>query len=124
MELPPVPDIDVTAVLARLCAEQGENVRSVEQFETDMGLGVGILAEREVRPTPLPGMPASELDDQPIRMGVAAALACEPGARHGLLIVGVCFSPAQTTELAGLVAVIAGRSRVRPGPAGGEGMDG
>jgi hypothetical protein len=32
----------------------------------------------------------------------------------GLLVTGVCVEPDQVGELAGLVAIVAGRSRVRP----------
>ena len=124
VELPAEPDVDVTAVLARVVEEQGENVLHVERFDTDMGLGVGLVAEREIRPLQVPGMPVVAPGGEPVRAGVAAALACEPGARHGLLVVGVFFAAEQVTELAALVAVIAGRSRVRPGALGGEGLDG
>ncbi|RBY95913.1 hypothetical protein DQ237_12295 [Blastococcus sp. TF02-8] len=123
VRLPADPDIDVTAVLARMCEDQGAHILHVERFDTAMGLGVGLVATREIRPARLPGMPVTASDGQPIRMGMAAALACEPGGRDGLLVVGVCFAVEQTADLAALVAVIAGRSRVRPGPQKGSGID-
>lgn len=113
--LPAAPDLDLTAVLAEVFREQGHGLRHLETFETDMGLGVGIVGEREVLPPSglgdlaARGLPVVE---EPIRVGTAAALACAPGGVHGLLVVGVCLAPDQVAELAGLVAVIAGRSRV------------
>ncbi|MGY2065435.1 hypothetical protein [Blastococcus sp. SYSU DS0619] len=125
--LPAVPDVDVPAVVAELVrARWGAGPHHVETYETDMGLGVGIVAERTV-------LPPSQLRDlavrgleilaEPVRVGVAVGLACAPGAAQALLVVGVCLDPAQVWELAGLVAVIAGRSRLHPAPAGNEGED-
>jgi hypothetical protein len=123
VELPAEPDIDVAAVLADLVRAQGDEVRYVETYETDMGLGVGLMASREVLPPPeLAGLAARgwEVADAPVQVGVAAALACAPGAPHGLLVVGVCLAQDQAPALAGLVAVMAGRSRVRPEPPGSD----
>lgn len=122
--LPVLPDVDVTALLAQLVRAESPEVRHVENYETDMGLGVGLIAERDVLPPAglerlrARGLPVTE---QTVRVGLAAALACEPGAAVGLLVVGVCLAPDQVHALAGLVAIIAGRSRVRPAPAGSDG---
>jgi hypothetical protein len=127
VELPVAPELDVTAMLAELVRAQGHDVQYVEQFETDMGLGVGMMGQHEVAPPAgLEALAARGLTtvDEPVRVGMAAALACEPGAAHALLVVGVCLDPDQVVELAGLVAVIAGRSRVRPAPAETDGEDG
>jgi hypothetical protein len=119
VDLPPQPDVDVTAVLGELIRAHESDLHHVETFPTDMGLGVGMIGHREVRPSAgLPGVPALGIavGHDPIRMGTAAALACAPGAVRGLLVVGVCLAPEQVLELAALVAVMAGRSRIRPTP--------
>lgn len=53
---------------------------------------------------------------EPVRAGAAAALACEPGVGHGLLVADMCLAPEQVLELGALAAVIAGRSVVRRAP--------
>ncbi|MCZ2857870.1 hypothetical protein [Blastococcus sp. VKM Ac-2987] len=125
--LPVVPDVDVPAVVAELVrARWGAGPHHVETYETDMGLGVGVVAERTVPPPPgLADLAVRGLEvvADPVRMGVAVALACAPGATQALLVVGVCLDPAQVWELAGLVAVVAGRSRLHPAPAADEGED-
>lgn len=125
--LPALPDVDVTAVVAELVrARWGVGPHHVETFETDMGLGVGVVAERTVLPPARPAglaVAGSGIVAEPVLVGVAVALACAPGAAQALLVVGVCLDPAQVWELAGLVAVIAGRSRLHPGPAGDERED-
>jgi hypothetical protein len=119
VDLPPHPDVDVTAILGELTRSHESDLHHVETFPTDMGLGVGMIGHREVRPwAGMPDLPALgfAVGADPLRVGTAAALACAPGAVRGLLVVGVCLAPEQVLELAALVAVIAGRSRIRPTP--------
>jgi hypothetical protein len=115
------PDVDVCALLAELVRAKVPDVRHVETYGTDMGLGVGLIAEQDVLPPAgLERLAARGpvVTEATVRVGLAAALACEPGATVGLLVVGVCLAPEQVWELAGLVGIMAGRSRVRPSPAG------
>ena len=114
--LPAEPDVDLGAVIAELVQVQEPDVLHVERYTTDMGLGVGLISQPEIQPPDgLGGLErlGLEVRDEPVRVGVAAALAWEPGADRGLLVVGCCLAPEQVVELAGLVAVIAGRSRLR-----------
>lgn len=114
VRLPEAPDVDLTAVLTRLVAGNGRDVLQVERFETDMGLGFGLIAQPEVA-APAPGTfpwatsPSASTDGRG-RLGAAAALSYTPGTGLGLLVVGMSVAPDQVLELAGLVAVIAGRS--------------
>lgn len=120
IELPVAPEVDLAAVLTRLVPAHGLDVEYVEAFETDMGLGVGMMGHHAVSPPAgLEGLAARGLAvvDEPVRTGLAAALACEPEAAHALLVVGICLDPDQVLELAGLIGVMAGRSRVRPASA-------
>jgi hypothetical protein len=115
--LPSTLDIDLSALMVRLVQARFDDLRHVEQFETDLGLGVGLIAEPTVFPPPgLPGLVGAPVGagQQAVRMGMAAALACAPGAEQGLLVVGVTLEAGQVAELAALVALIAGRSRLRP----------
>ncbi|MGY2082761.1 hypothetical protein [Blastococcus sp. SYSU DS0539] len=122
--LPPVADVDVSAVVAELVrARWGAGPHHVEAFETDMGLGAGVVAERTVLPPARLGDLVGggpEIVAPPGPVGVAVALACAPRGTHALLVVGVSLDPAQVWELAGLVAIIAGRSRLQPAPAAGD----
>jgi hypothetical protein len=113
VRLPAVSDVDLTSVLARLVAVSGREVLQVERFATDMGLGLGLIAQPEAAPPALDAWPPAPTDDQP-RLGAAAALSYAPGTGLGLLVVGMSVSPDQVLELAALVAVIAGRSRLLP----------
>lgn len=115
VRLPVVPDVDLTSVLTRLVAASGRDVLQVERFGTDMGLGLGLIARPEVAVPVLATGPLAPADGQR-RLGAAAALSYAPGAGLGLLVVGMSVSPDQVLELAALVAVIAGRSRLVPQP--------
>jgi hypothetical protein len=122
VDLPAEPELDVAAMVVRLVEARQEEVLHLEQYETDLGLGVGLIAQPELLPpdeTEVLGLPVVH---EAVRVGVAASLACAPGAGHGLLVVGMCLAPEQVVELAGLVAVIAGRSvlrRASPEPGAG-----
>ncbi|MGY1914447.1 hypothetical protein [Blastococcus sp. SYSU DS0973] len=125
--LPAVGEVDLGALLAELLRAQGaEELLHVEAFETDLGLGVGLVAEHTVVPPPQLGALVArgiEVVAGPVAVGVAAALACAPGAEQGLLVVGVSLAPEQVWEVAGLVAVVTGRSRLHPAPSGDQGED-
>jgi hypothetical protein len=113
VRLPAVSDVDLTSVLTRLVAASGRDVLQVERFGTDMGLGLGLMAQPVVAPPALAtGLP--DPADSQRRLGAAAALSYAPGTGLGLLVVGMSVSPDQVLELAALVAVIAGRSRLVP----------
>lgn len=111
VRLPVVRDVDLTSVLTRLVAAKGRDVLHVERFETEMGPGFGLIAQPEVAAPPLAMVPLAAADGER-RLGVAAALSYTPGTGLGLLVIGMSVSPDQVSELAALVAVIAGRSRL------------
>jgi hypothetical protein len=113
VRLPEVPDVDLTSVLTQLVAVTGRDVLHVERFPTDMGLGFGLIAQPEVAARELADLPVASTDG-PGRLGAAAALSYAPGTGLGLLVIGMSVSPDQVLELAALVAVIAGRSRLLP----------
>ncbi len=117
VRLPEVSDVDLTALLTRLVATTGQEVLHVERFATDIGLGLGLIAQPEVAAPaldgiPLPAAPVASTGGQR-RLGATAALSYAPGSGLGLLVVGMSATPEQVMELAALVAVIAGRSRLR-----------
>jgi hypothetical protein len=115
--IPAEPEVDAAGVLAQMLGSRWSDVQHVERYETDMGLGLGVIAQPEMSPPP-------ELDAleqlglrvvrEPVRIGVAMGLAWAPGDTRALLVVGVCPDLDQVLELACLVAVMAGRSRFRP----------
>jgi hypothetical protein len=109
--LPVAADVDLTSVLTRLVTTTGRDLLHVERFETDMGLGFGLIAQPEVAAPDLGTVPFAPADGRG-RLGAAAALSYTPGTGLGLLVVGMSASPDQVLELAGLVAVMAGRSRL------------
>ena len=113
VRLPAHSDVDLTSVLTRLVAASGREVLHVERFETDMGLGFGLIAQPEVAAPEIATIPLAAADGQG-RLGAAAALSYAPGTGLGLLVVGMSVSPGQVLELTALVAVIAGRSRLLP----------
>ena len=115
VDLPQVPELDLAAVVGSLLSTQLQDVTYVERFATDMGTGVGLISQ------PLLAAPQHEAPQheapqpaEPVRIGLAAALACAPMAPQGLLVVAVCLDPLHVVELAALVALVAGRSRLRP----------
>ena len=115
VRLPRVSDVDLTSVLTRLVAASGREVLHIERFETDMGLGFGLIAQPEVADPALSMVPLAAAGGQR-RLGAAAALSYAPGTGLGLLVVGMSVSPDQVLQLAALVALIAGRSRLVPRP--------
>ncbi|MEU6678217.1 hypothetical protein [Streptomyces sp. NPDC046925] len=104
---PGPPELDLGALLSRVFDDAfAESMSYIEQFTTDMGLGIGFM-------TQLPyDVPASWVADAPpdLRTGLAGVLSCPPEGGLGLLVMGTCLNPDQVQDLAGLVAVIAGHS--------------
>lgn len=118
----PVPDsneVDLATLITRVLGQELDpQAAVVESFETDLGCGVGLIAQPEIAPpTDLPaeiaalGVAATE----PVRVGMAAGLSFPPQGGLGILAVGVSFDPNQVLELAAIIAVIAGRARFRDG---------
>lgn len=122
------PDCDLGELLARMVGAQLDPGGSyIEAFTTDMGCGVGLLLQPTIpaetgAATSAWDQVASTLAENGVttttqtsrRYGLAAALAFPAGGGPGLLVTGICMDPTQLLELAGLVAVIAGRSKVWP----------
>lgn len=110
VEFPPVsPDLNLGELLARMVGQKFSASSYVESFETDLGHGTGVLMRPELVPAEgaNPGGPG-------VRRcyGLAVAAASPSGGGTGLLVSGVCLDPEHLLEVAGLVAVIAGKSRV------------
>lgn len=130
--IPPAPaEADLGELLARAlgrCIDA--DVAHVESFATDMGCGMGLLAQPAIDRAvgifdpadvdPATGEPSGALtgpvpvasEHLPARYGLAAALTCAPGGGTGLLVTGVCLDPGQLLSLGSLIAVIAARSRI------------
>ncbi|RKN11968.1 hypothetical protein [Streptomyces radicis] len=103
------PDIDPTALLRRMIPQSELGfVSHVEQYETDMGLGIGVMGRIPLLP---PGSLPEGVTEAP-QGGMAAAISCAPGAEYGLLVLGTCLDPEQDVMLAMLIALIAGKSRL------------
>jgi hypothetical protein len=111
--LPVASDVDLTSVLTRLVTTTGQDLLHVERFDTGMGLGFGLIAQPEVAAPELGTVPVAPTAGRG-RLGAAAALSYTPGTGFGLLVIGMSVAPDQVLELAALVAVIAGRSRLLP----------
>ncbi|WP_159000988.1 hypothetical protein [Streptomyces sp. SBT349] len=115
MRLPKVnPEIDTTALLKRMIPQSElAFVSHVESYETEMGLGLGVIGRTSLTP---PGGLPEDVAEAP-QGGMAAALAFAPGAEYGLLVTGISLDPEQDEMLAMLIALIAGKSKL----AGGDG---
>lgn len=117
VSIPAEPEVDLATLLSGLLQAEEHDVVHVERFATEVGLGLGIVAVPELQP---PGdldriaRLGLEVRPEPVKVGMTAALAWEQGAQQAILVVGLCLAPDQVLELAGVVAVIAGRSRLRP----------
>lgn len=126
VRIPPVsPEFDLGELLARLVGAQLDpEAAAVESFTTVMGCGTGLVLQPSIS-VPADAAQAwngiaralaEEGIDSPgansLRYGLAAALAFPAGGGLGLLVTGMCMDPRQVLEVAGLVAVIAGRSHV------------
>jgi hypothetical protein len=100
-------EMDLGKLLAQVFDQQfAEKMAYVEKFPTDMGLGFGFISQPPVLvPRDWEGDAGKEM-----RTGLAGVLSCSPDGGRGLLVIGTSLDPDQVRELAGLVAVIAGRS--------------
>ncbi|WP_224058497.1 hypothetical protein [Streptomyces kanamyceticus] len=103
---PGPPELDLGALLSRVFDEAFlGGMAYVERFATDMGIGIGFMAQSPVE------VPVSrETDVSPHQTGLAGVLSCPPEGGKGLLVVGTCLDSDQVRDLAGLVAVMAGHS--------------
>ena len=126
--LPEAGEVDLSAVVARaLGAQLDSQVSVVEAFETDLGLGVGLITQPVIEP---PSDVPDELarlgvdTDEPVRVGLAAGLAFPPDGGFGFLVAGMCVDPEQVLELAAVVAVIAGRARLQEAHVNGSSSEG
>lgn len=115
VDVPEAGELDAGVVCERYLRQKVDPDRVyTESFATDMGWGVGVITEVDVVPPPelLP------LFSVPPRVGLAAALAAPPDSELGLLVLGFAFELEHHLEMAGVVAAIAGRSRLAAVPAG------
>jgi hypothetical protein len=110
MKLPRThPELHPTTLLERMIGQSELSYAThVENFETEMGLGVGVIGRP---PLSLPRNAALTRDGREhSTCGMAAALSCAPEAEYGICVVGVSVDPDQDRQLAMLVALIAGKS--------------
>ena len=100
-------EMNLGKLLAQVFDHQfAEEMAYIEKFPTDMGHGFGFISQPLVLiARDWEGDPGTEM-----RTGLAGVLSCPPDGGRGLLVIGTCLDPGQVRELAGLVAVIAGRS--------------
>ncbi|MEV7884228.1 hypothetical protein ACWD3I_37345 [Streptomyces sp. NPDC002817] len=100
-------EMDLGVLLTQVFDEQfAEKAAYIENFNTDMGLGIGFISQPPVLvPRDWDGDAGTDM-----RTGLAGVLSCPPEGGKGLLVIGTCLDPDQVRELAGLVAVIASRS--------------
>lgn len=107
-------DLDLGELMTSVFAEHyGAAPAYTEAYATDMGMGFGFVAQPALPAAVAAGAAAAGAEgagDGPVQVGLAGALATPVGGGLGLLVVGTSLNPLQAGELAGLVAVIAGRS--------------
>lgn len=102
-------DLDLGELMTSVFAEHyGAAPAYTEAYATDMGMGFGFVARPALPRTLVEG--AGGAGEGPVQVGLAGALAAPAEGGLGLLVVGTSLNPLQAGELAGLVAVIAGRS--------------
>lgn len=127
IEVPAVtPELDVGELMARLLGQDLDpDASHVESFATEMGCGTGLIMQPTFpsaaaavaagQPQGADAVANLDLPDpgpEPVRFGLAAALASAPGGGPALLVVGMSVDPTQVLELGCLVAAIAGNSRI------------
>lgn len=114
--LPAAGEVDLATLITRVLGQQLDpQATVVESFETDLGSGIGIIAQPEIAPpTDMPPEMAAlgVVATHPVRVGLAGALAFPPEGGMGLLVVGMSVDPEQVLELAAVIAVIAGRAKL------------
>lgn len=110
VEVPESPsDLDLGELMTSVFAgHYGAAPAYTEAYATDMGMGFGFVAQPALPRAAAEGVEG--VGDDPVQVGLAGALATPVGGGLGLLVVGTSLNPLQAGELAGLVAVIAGRS--------------
>ncbi|WBB58450.1 hypothetical protein O7599_22770 [Streptomyces sp. WMMC500] len=111
VEVPESPsDLDLGELMTSVFAEHYDAAPAyTEAYATDMGMGFGFVAQPALPPAAVAEV-GEEAAADPVQVGLAGALATPVGGGLGLLVVGTSLNPLQAGELAGLVAVIAGRS--------------
>ncbi|UED85111.1 hypothetical protein [Streptomyces profundus] len=115
MKLPSASaELDTTTLLQRMVGSSDlDHLTHVEKYQTEMGLGLGLIGRP---PITLPGGDTvPDVNGEPRRTGMATALSYAPGAEFGIIAIGSCLDPEQDTQLAMLVALIAGRSKLITG---------
>lgn len=126
MPMPTAGEVDLAELVSRVLGSRIDPDASVvETFETDLGTGVGLIAQPEIQPTAdlppelsaLGVMPAG-----PVRVGLAVAMAFPHTGGFGFLVMGMSVDPNQVLEVAAITAVIAGRAR-RPKDGFDDGAD-
>lgn len=114
VEVPESPsDLDLGKLMTSVFAEHYSVAPAyTEAYATDMGMGFGFVAQPALPTAAVAeaGAGAEGVGEDPVQVGLAGALATPVGGGLGLLVVGTSLNPLQAGELAGLVAVIAGRS--------------
>ncbi|MER7398332.1 hypothetical protein ABT381_22810 [Streptomyces sp. NPDC000151] len=123
VEVPDNPsDLDLGELMTKLFAENYHAAPSyTEAYTTDMGMGFGFVAQPFLPvpegPGPVPEGPGHVPEGlgegvgvPSVPIGLAGALACPSEGGRGLLVIGTSLAADQAWELAGLVAVIGGRS--------------
>ncbi|MDT0270149.1 hypothetical protein RM844_28145 [Streptomyces sp. DSM 44915] len=119
MKLPATTaELDTSALMERMVGGSGmDYLTHVEKYQTDMGLGLGLIGRP---PLTVPGGEVvRDSDGDPRRCGMAAALSYAPGAEFGIMAAGVSLVPEQDRQLATMVALIAGKSTLVTGDEGG-----
>jgi hypothetical protein len=132
VEVPESPsDLDLGELMTSVFAEHYNAAPAyTEAYATDMGMGFGFVAQPALPTAAVAGAGAGAgagaegVGEDPVQVGLAGALATPVGGGLGLLVVGTSLNPLQAGELAGLVAVIAGRSVFVDEEAGASGAAG
>ncbi|MEO3846373.1 hypothetical protein ABGB09_01785 [Streptomyces sp. B8F3] len=124
VEVPESPsDLDLGELMTSVFAEHyGAAPAYTEAYATDMGMGFGFVAQPALPRAAAEGV--AGVGEDPVQVGLAGALATPAGGGLGLLVVGTSLNPLQAGELAGLVAVIAGRSAFMAEASDGHGTAG
>lgn len=118
VDVPAAPaELDLGEFIVRVLGQRMDlEACYLESFSTEMGCGIGLIVQPPISGAAdaasalLPGL--DRRDTGSTHYGLAAALTTGAGGGPGLLVAGMCVDPEQVLELAALVAMIAGNSRV------------